>query len=172
MKTGIRNNNKGITLVELIIVLAIMAILVGGFFTSTKVITNARSKKLTESIYTAMGNVKTNSLAAARPGDTSTESVLKLWQNGKGVYMTVILAGKETEKARKIAPAGIDVKYVDKSGTSHTSLPSTEANAVTVKFRRGSGVVDTTSDYFTSFSSGPYEVILVDKTGKMKWGRK
>ena len=170
---------------ELIIVIAILAIIGSGFLTSTNIITNARCKKATESIYTALGNVKTNSLATSRPGDATTESYLMLWRENGGIYMYECRANNlkgmtDAKKAEmidkqkeKIAPDGLGVKYEDASGTVR-DIPSLKSDAIKIYFKRGSGVVDTSkcTHLFKTVTAGNYEVLLVSETGKMKWGRK
>ena len=160
MKTG-RRNNSGFSLIELIIILAIMAILGVGLISLTGMIGNTQSRKCIEGINTAIQRTKSDTLAKAKGGDGATEIYLEIWDGGSnGIMLRETIDTVTHEK--NIGPQGLDV-YVD--GTMAAKLPG-EGAALKISFDRSSGAVESTN--FTKISSGKFSVKVEPHTGKCK----
>ena len=114
--------NKGFTLIEVIIVVAIFAILLGIMIPSLNSILGFHVRRTTESVSGALDRTKTEAM-----NRLAAEFKLS-YVEGDGYYITYYLdRGKsggsdETSKedqAEKIAPAKTRISYTDDKGKSH-----------------------------------------------------
>lgn len=172
MRTGLRDNNKGMSLVELLIVIAIMSILGVGTITTIGIINNARVKSCAKSIHTSIGRVKTNTLAkegehSSSDGVSEYKNKFELFRNDKNqIIIRETVNGYAEEKM--VGVNSVSVRY-SKDGGSESSLGT---DAIACTFDRSSGVVSN-YDFDTIVISGgkrKYTIRLLVKTGKMQFG--
>ncbi len=169
MRTGQRDNNiikdnSGLSLVELVIVIAIMAVLTGGSVTIVAGISNARVKSCAQSIYTDLNRVKTNTMAKEK-GTGSSDYYFGLYRSGDDVILKEMINGDATLKT--IAGKDVSVQYAATEGGTKTTLGSAE---ITCKFKRSSGGV-LSSDFAEIFvfnNLHTWKVTVYKATGKTK----
>ena len=162
-----RNNNKGFSLVELIIVVALIALFTGiagyGMSLSSGKAADECARKLASSIQRA----RTSSMG-------KNETNIKIWKNADGVWVqeTVILADKDTggagetvvHDAVKVGEKNLSVLF---QGGDLPDVPG-----VTFKFDRSSGALrehDSDSELLFTIakSSNTKKVKIVPLTGKV-----
>ncbi len=101
MKTGRKNNNSGFSLVELVIVIAIMAVLVGVMATSVSSLTGRRVRKCADEIVTTLERARVLTLGKEQNqvecvisyDDTTKEYKAQILQGG--TVVTDRILGKE-----------------------------------------------------------------------------
>ncbi len=133
-------NNAGLSLVELIIVLAIMAIIGAASYLSLSMATNKQVSSCADKLRTSLD--QTRNLALGR-----SSAHLEIWKDGTvqiQVYVNDVPYGNEIS----IGVAGLDVKYDTNTVTDQT-LGSTH---VIVEFDRSSGGVKASPDIVKSFT--------------------
>lgn len=172
MRTGLRDNNKGFSLVELIIVIAIMCVLGVGTVATIGIINNAKVKSCAKSIYTSIGRVKTNTLAkegehSSSDGVSEYKNKFEVYKNDKNqVFIRETVNGYAEEKM--VGTNGVTVRY-SKGGGSESTLGATP---IACTFDRSSGVVSN-CDFDTIIISGGkrrYTIKLLVNTGKIIFG--
>ena len=97
-------NNRGITLVELIVVIAITAILAGGGITLMGLVPRMQVNGCAQDFAGTMNKVKTNTMSFQ-------EVKVELYQNETGVYMQTYKGGV-AEELVQIGEKGVCVKAV------------------------------------------------------------
>ena len=103
-KNPFQLNNRGISLTELIVVIAIMAVLAGGGITMMGLIPRMQVNGCIQDFAGNMGRVKTNTMSFQ-------EVKAELYQDNTGVYMQVYKGGV-AEEAVMIGEKGVCVKAV------------------------------------------------------------
>ncbi len=150
MKTGLRDN-RGLSLVELVIVIAILAVLSGAVIASLGIVSNARTKQCINSIQTAIGKSRITTMG-------KKNTTLRIYENNGKVWADETADGNVT--TTEMGNSGIGLTFTDSAGTT-TSITSADMNIV---FDRSSGVVK--SSNFVSAQAGSYQVVVVPETGK------
>lgn len=175
MKTGIRDslkNNKGFSIVEIIVVVAIISVLGASLFSMTGILPNARNKKVAKSVYTAIGRTKVNVMAKGNKDSSgNVDNYMKVWQDDEGIWVKIYYKNDNSSSLEKVGYANQVITYSDLSGAAVSGFPSSEATALQCTFDKSSGKVD--EDGYTNFSKiviGRYEVTLEPATGKANWG--
>lgn len=155
-----KKDNRGYSLIELLIVIAIIVVLCSALVLSTGIITRSRQKKVIRSVYTAVGQTRVSTLAR-------DDCKVVLWKDADGTFVETYDNGVSREK-KLIAPPTITVYYSgaeDYSG--ETEL--TSGTTLECKFNRASGVVDSSDFYMVR--AGDYNMKLVKQTGKCTWNQ-
>ncbi len=160
----------GLSLVELVVVIAIMAVLTGGSISIMMALNNAKVKSCAQSIYTGLGRVKTNTLAKEmNPGAKKTYYSLSKADSSSPVMAKEVVNGTEIEK--NIGAKEITV-YYEKGGGSSNALGSAEVKCY---FDRSTGAVRSDiSDFDRIVVSGAhmsYEIKIYKSTGKLEMNR-
>ena len=115
--------NKGFTLIEVIIVVAIFATLLGIMIPSLNSVLGFHVRRTTESICSALDRTKSEAM------NRLVAEVKLFYVDGDGYYITYYLdRGKDggsdenvrDDQAVKIAPAKTRISYTDDKGKSHT----------------------------------------------------
>lgn len=167
-----QKNNKGYSLVELIVVIAIIALLSGTAFLSISIIFGASAKTcandikevLAENKVTAMGK----SEAKVEIYRDATDNCIYAEQRIKegGVW--------KTEKVEKIGNSRVYVSYKPDGG-AETELKVGKENALQLCFDRSNGSFSTKSDdcilceeIYIKGGSRSYVLTLIELTGKVE----
>lgn len=152
MKTG-QNNNKGFSIVEMVIVIAILSIVSVAALTGAGIVRNAQNRRVAQSVYNALGKTKVNTMAK---GDANTYMELKRDADG---YLLVTCFDGAKEEAR-VGGKNLEVDYENSGSTSSMS----NGDTLKVVYERSSGIVKSTD--FTKITVGKYKVTLEEATGK------
>lgn len=162
--------NSGMTLVELLVALAIIAIMVSVSVIGIGILSSGDSKKASGALRNALSEVRTNTLSI----EASWEAVIR---NNDGKYEAVIFKDGSEDEVYELGTR-IDVTFID----SKTAVENTlnEGDELEISFSKSSGSVskikykgsefamDGSSLTFlvNSSSKGEYEVVLWYATGK------
>lgn len=167
----LRKLNSGMTLVELLVALAIIAIMTAVAVIGIGILSSGDSKKASGALRNALSEVRTSTLSI----EASWEAVIR---NNDGKYEAVILRdGSETE----VYELGkrIDITFFDsKAAVEHTL---NDGDEIAVKFSKSSGSVSSITYQDNEFAmegssltflvnsstKGEYEVVLWYATGKV-----
>lgn len=123
-------NNQGISLTELIVVVAILGVLAGGGISMMGLIPRMQVNGCVQDFAGNMSEVKTKTM--------SFYSVrAELYQTDAGVYLQVY-NGSEGEDAVLIGEKGVSMKLVFEDGTTH----ELSAGKVSISYIRSSGAFD------------------------------
>ena len=177
-----KNNNKGYTLIELVVVLAILAIFIVFGITGLNYIFGTAVNSCAHDVKSAIGAVRINTMG-------KYESTLHIYQGADGYYKQeyykvvdptgAVSTTWENDEPYKIGKSYLTLTYQTKGGTSGT----VDADGIWIGFDRGSGKerdVDASSslppgkagaaDLFTEIAvSGvkTVKVTIVPATGKI-----
>lgn len=159
----IRNDNKGMSLVEIILVVAILSTMIGvvsyGLSLSGGKSVDECAQKITSAIQHArtntMGKNKTTITITqdASKGVVATESIWTLAEDRSGLT--------QTDNVRVVGKKGLSIKY-SVSGAGDVEL--TSGSSLTLEFDRGSGELITTNGSNSALCTS----ITVSKGGKSK----
>lgn len=124
----IKSNSKGFTLIELIVIIALMMILVGGAIVGISIISSGNAKKASQTIRSTLNEVR-----------TSTLSIQAEWQakiyNEDGTYkISVYRDGEESSNAT--LGTRITITFKDSKG-SEIELKDNEELVITYKTSSG-----------------------------------
>lgn len=147
-----KKDNRGISLVEMIIVIAILAVVSGGVAIGIGSALSKPAEECTKKI--------TDSLKNARVSTMGKNTVkLYLYSDTDGIYLkeeVLVTDGTATSKTIRIGQRGVEVSYQVTGDSSYTSLGG-EGNPLTLSYKRTTGG-------FNEVSSGKYcEYIKVKK---------
>lgn len=165
-------NNRGYTMVELVIVMAIIAAIMGTVFFSITLIFSANAKSTANDIQRAIGDCKVTTMGRSaaymklfRGADQNVYTEMYIWNNSESKYKG---AG-----AQKVGPRRVTVEW-STDGVNKTELA---AGSIAIFFDRANGGFTTgTAEDGTSYpvykviyvegGSKHYEIRLTELTGK------
>lgn len=131
MITGKTRNNKGMSLVEIIVVLAILAVVAGGIVVGVGIISSGNEKKAAESIQTGLSMVRTNTL-----------TIQSQWEarivNDGGSYAVIIYRDGEEYETTDIG-SRVDIEYTNNASANGAVDENKE---LIITFRPSTGVVE------------------------------
>ncbi|MDD6186794.1 MAG: type II secretion system protein [Oscillospiraceae bacterium] len=153
-------NKKGYTLIELIVVVALMGLAISVVGISLSYIQSTRVKDCAEKMNYAIETTRVN--AMSRTGDNKVE----FYKSSDGVYM-IRTAGGITGSAEKIGGSSISVKYVI-SGAEQELGDSGTGNDLVFEFDKASGAFKglTPQKIILSGSGKEMTISLYKRTGK------
>ena len=187
MKTGRKSKNAGFTMLELIIVVALMAILVGMFTISSSTLTKRKVSSCAEAIVSTMERARVLTLGKAQ---NDVECVLT-YDAGSDCYVLLTYQGDAEVGRKEIAAGNLQIQvYFDGEASGYALndiTPSGEAGGVSgspttglyVMFDRASGafeeqtnqIAGSVKDYCSKIvvanSSRTIEIQCIGKTGKI-----
>uniref|UniRef100_UPI004056159B pilus assembly FimT family protein n=1 Tax=Acetatifactor sp. TaxID=1872090 RepID=UPI004056159B len=155
-----RQDQRGFSLVELIVVIAIMAVVSTVGVLSFAMVTGRQVISCTEEMESYIAETKVQALSRA-------SATLEIFVKADGVYVNLSVEGRDV----KIGTSGLTVKY--RAGGSEVTLSETER--LVLSFDRASGAFLPLSGYATEtyceeivIESGNRtgKIVLVSKTGK------
>ena len=126
-----KKNDKGFTLVELIIIIAIMAVLSLSVITYIGMIGGAQAKKCANGLKNSLSQTKVCAMSR------SSASMI-VYADDTGVYVKTIQGSNE--KVEKIGQAGTKVEYrTVRDSDVFTAVGTTEGTGIKIEFDRASG---------------------------------
>lgn len=142
-----RHNNKGLSLVELIVVIAIMSVLSGIVYIGIANIFNTKVTQCAENMENIINKVRVNTMGR-------NEVTLRFYQESDGRYFSETkvkkgTATKYTEETvnEQVGKSGIDVKFTtdasitDPNASGVQTLSNATGNEIKIEFDRSSGEV-------------------------------
>lgn len=159
-----KKNNQGFSLVELIVVIALMAILVGGVISYVGTYGSTKVKNCAKEIESHFSETKVCAMS-------KSQAYMIIYANDTGVYVKSVQgSNSETEK---IGEKGLKVSYRnERNGTTYTTVGTTEAAGLKIEFDRASGACKKMADdkycYAIQVTNGTstYTVNIEPITGK------
>jgi len=177
MRTGLRDkklNNAGLSLVELVVVIAIMAVFAGASISIVVAINNAKTKSCAQSIYSDISRVKANTLAKQK--DVANPFFFELTKNAGGEYIVrEVVENGITPVEKVVGVKDLTVTYsLDQNATSGGTPVSATSTAKCQYDRSDGSVVESETNFKTILVSGArasYAIRLYYATGKVKMER-
>ncbi len=155
---AMRDNQKGYTLIEVMVVVMIIALLLGVVIISVAQVHTADMRKASNSFNSMISQTRVSTMSGAGGGNVD----LILSSESDGIYGTINHGTTEFEK-EKLADSGTEVLHVAADGTS-----STAALPITITFNNQTGAFTAPLDTSRiGFKTGDviYYVDLVIATG-------
>ena len=141
-----KNNNKngGFALVELIVVIAIMAVLTGIASMSLASVMGVSVKQCARDIQSAANQTRVSTLGKDEVIMTITKG--NKAKSSEAYYCTIVTKdglGKTTENEEKIGKSNMDITYVlsDSKGNKTSDITLDDTHSLTIKFNRGTGAM-------------------------------
>ena len=141
-----KNNNKngGFSLVELIVVIAIMAVLTGIASMSLASVMGVSVKQCARDIQSAANQTRVSTLGKDEVIMTITKGNKS--KSSEAYYCTIVTKdglGKTTENEEKIGKSNMDITYVlsDSKGNKTSDITLDDTHSLTIKFNRGTGAM-------------------------------
>lgn len=166
-------DNKGYSMIELMIVLAIMAVLSGTVFYSVTLIFGANARSCANNIQRSIGDCKVTTMGKA-------DAYMVLFRDGDGtVYTQMHLTESDgsvtEEEPQKVGTGRVDIGYTPKCGTQTVLMPG---DSIEIRFDRSSGsfVADGNGNIYEEISvrggSKDYRIEMAELTGRSRVVRK
>lgn len=188
-----KQDNRGLSLVELIVVIAIMAVLIGVGILSLSLLFGTQARGCAQNVSSMLSETKTGCLS--RYDETMTLSYrtkgpdedTAITSDGYYAENCIYTIGKEDEKVKSILIGGTGSSEIRRMGNKNviitvhlsdgTYFELGTANSVTIRYNRSTGAFDyvmvnnaPTSNYIEkmTFSSGlkTYTITMFQETGK------
>ena len=171
---GLEKNNKGYSLVELIIVIAIIAVIGLGATWSIILVFSANAKTCANDLVSAISECKIMTMTKGQ-GNVR----LILYRDGENGAIYSKLQTKESPSAgwedskdgrEKIGASKCTVTRIEDDGVTETSIPTSEGAAWEIYFDRSSGKLEDTSTVNNIHVLGgrkSYRVKIEKLTGKV-----
>lgn len=154
-----KKDNRGLSLIELIVVIGIISIMVGISGLGLKLYSTREAKKTCDNIMYTLENCRMDALA---------KEYMKVvfWKDSEGVFYTETLkvGGNTTTKKQKIGGASSTVQ-IKKTDGSVVNIGATEATGEVFKFRRDTGGF-ADNDEVSPIAPFNIDEIWVSKAGK------
>lgn len=163
-------NNNGYSLVELIIVIAIMAALIGTVFFSVSMVFGANAKTCANNIQRAIADCKVTTMG-------KKEAYLELYRAADGNVYTKLYVYEQNGAAptegepQKMGNSRVYVGYTKEGENAQNAQSLDEGDSVIIKFDRSSGSFDKTAygdcaQIVVRGGSKNYALELIQLTGK------
>ncbi len=160
----IQQDQRGFSLVELIVTLAIVGIVsVGGLY-SISVVTGQNIKSCAKKLESAINETRVFALS-------KSQAKMELYTNADGVFVKVYADASATGTEEKIGKTGISIKYEDTAGNE---VELNSGTTLTISFDRSSGafrpLTGSTDKYCEAVileeGSRKYTLRMIPQTGK------
>lgn len=125
-------NNKGFSLVELIVVIAIMAVMVGASVITVGMIGGFKAKECAQSIETTLNKARVDTM-----GKFSV--YLKFYQGADGAFYVDTYTNGAFGSTERVGKKGVTVSYADENDLSN--LRALDSTGFYVQFDRSSGAL-------------------------------
>ena len=155
MSSNKKNNNRGFSLVELIVVVAIGAILIGASILSIASISGTAAKQCARNIESILNKTKVTTMGK----DTAAIELYKDGSDGAYYYKVTVTNGKGeiTVETKKIGRSNLEIRMLDAS------------NPIKIEFDRSSGAEKTDiGKIWVKHGSTEKTIIIYKETGKIE----
>ena len=126
-----KKNNKGFSLVELIVIIAIMAVLTTSIITYIGMLGAGQAKKCANGISSGFSQTKVCAMSRS-------SAYMVVYSNDDGVFLKTVQGGNE--RIEKIGNKGAVVEYRNvRNGTNFMPIGNDESSGVRIEFDRASG---------------------------------
>lgn len=154
-------NDRGFTLIELIIVIAILGVLLGVASYSIGYVSTTKAKNFSTKLSALISQCRVDTLSGS-PADTYLEVTLE----DDGYYGTLYEGkngdGPVVKSREKLGPKNLSCTYID-AGTEKTV---DAANTITISFYRSNGAFSSkVTQIDVATGAGGYTISLVKTTG-------
>ncbi len=164
-------NNDGYSLIELVIVLAIIAVIMGTVFYSVILVFSANAKSCANDIQRAIGDCKVSTMGKSKAymelyrdaGNENLYTKMYIWDTSTGNYVP--------SDPQKVGTSRVYVGYKAVGGTE-TELPTGESSGIQICFDRATGGFKEDGSgnlyeiIYVKGGSKSYEITLTKLTGK------
>lgn len=168
MSMGKLKDNRGMSLVELIVVVAILAVMVGVGLTTFSAVSGADVRECSGDMYSAIGRTRISTM-----GKKSTRLIISKDAADGGIYVQEEIEGNLGDRKR-IGKSSVSVNYIEDNGSGgQTTVNLTPGAELILAFDRGSGAFKeiSPSTYCTGItvSKGSHvrNITLYPVTGKI-----
>lgn len=148
-----RIDNRGLTLIELIVVIAVMAVLIGSAVVGVSLLSSGAAQKASKSIRSVLSEVRTNTLSIAAEWEAHIE-------NDDGTYKLSVYRDGEEYDTTDLG-SRIDISY----GNTETEIADGEE--LVIAFKKSSGAVKALAlkqgEALTAIEDSPEFYITVSK---------
>ena len=159
-----KKNNKGFSLVELIIIIAIMAVVGVSVVSYIGMLGRSEARKCAKELSTSLSQTKVCAMSRS-------SASMNVYADDTGVYVKSVEGS--SSRTEKIGNKSVKVSYLTvRGGSAYVPVGTTEASGLTIQFDRASGACKklSTGDYCYGFkiTSGQttYIVEIEPLTGK------
>ena len=165
----LHNDNRGYSIIELIIVLAIIAIIMGTVFYSIILIFSANAKSCVNNIQRSIGDCKVTTMGRA-------DAYMVLFRDNEGNVYTQMHITKSDgtvtdEEPQKVGTSKVDVGYTPKNGTETALLPG---DSIEIRFDRSNGGFKADAggrlyeEIYVRGGSKDFRITMTELTGKSR----
>lgn len=167
-KDKLHSNNSGYSIIELIIVLAIIAVLMGSVFYSIILVFSANAKSCANNIQRSIGDCKVTTMGKA-------DAYMELYRNDDGIYTRMHVTesnGTTTDgEPQKVGTNKVEVGYVQSVSGSRTETPLMPGDSIEIRFDRSNGGFKAGAggiyeEIYVRGGSKNYAIVLTELTGK------
>lgn len=181
-----RLDNKGFSLVELIIVIGIMGVLVGGSVNMIAYIQLGNVKKCANMINTHIGEVRADALSQAE----SPYLLIYSCDTGIYAYKTNLATTEEQDQlldgsvGERLTNQKVTIKFQDEAGTEHTLADASSVKAgdladathaahnqvIAIRFKKSTGAFSDSVPFYSllkiTSTSREYKLNMIKETGR------
>lgn len=164
MSSNKKNNNRGFSLVELIVVVAIGAILIGASILSIASISGTAAKQCARNIESILNKTKVTTMGK----DTAVIELYKDLSDGAYYYEVTVTNGKGeiTAETKKIGRSNLEIRY---STTFNNASKLDVSNPIKIEFDRSSGAEKTDiGKIWVKHGSTEKTITIYKETGKIE----
>lgn len=164
MSSNKKNNNRGFSLVELIVVVAIGAILIGASILSIASISGTAVKQCARNIESILNKTRVTTMGK----DTAVIELYKNGSDGAYYYEVTVTNGKgeTTAETKKIGRSNLEIRY---STTFNNASKLDVSNPIKIEFDRSSGAEKTDiSKIWVKHGSTEKTITIYKETGKIE----
>ncbi|MDD6156095.1 MAG: type II secretion system protein [Lachnospiraceae bacterium] len=166
-----RQNNRGYSLVELVVVIAIMAVLTGFVVLSVSMISTKKAKQCRDELESKLEYVRTVNLS-------KSATVANIYKNAEGEYVLKLkttVKGVETETEYPLDSKGCTMRYSKEVTAVYSdTLPEVDDTGIFIEFDRSSGAIkkDASDEcirhIYVTKGNKTYGIKFYQETGKME----
>lgn len=164
MSSNKKNNNRGFSLVELIVVVAIGAILIGASILSIASISGTAAKQCARNIESILNKTRVTTMGK----DTAVIKLYKDLSDGAYYYEVTVTNGKGeiTAETKKIGRSNLEIRY---STTFNNASKLDVSNPIKIEFDRSSGAENTDiGKIWVKHGSTEKTITIYKETGKIE----
>ena len=171
LHNGLQQDNRGLTLIELITVIAIMAVLTTGFVTGIGMLSGKKAKSCAQQITAALDKTKLETLSKSTGADSDNPDVYLLLQadTDQGILGSIYVKGTAIDHQTVLGARGVKVTMTDAAG-QNLDLASMQNGAKIAYDRSDSALIKVGTEQWSAISvqyaTTTYRITLLTDTGQ------